>query len=274
MDSGSMDRMPGSREAMYSDQAAHGFSPERISDLLGGVKVTPASYPQAGGGGGGPGSGSSAGVPQHVTDFEAILKQTLFPNDPVIQAVQVEDLTPRFHFFELGRLVRDIYRWLLYGAWTDSATKILVKDPAEPPLTPDDVDDLLTVTAFHEAVHLRDFAKTGRPTTYAQMMRYECKAYESTGTWLGTTQANKLLNNSGLRVANRTLSNIMARAFKAEIASVKTKSPAEQEAAFKDFLMGNNTIRKQLRDAKVTDASGDGEMMLPPHKAIADLYGP
>jgi hypothetical protein len=224
--------------------------------------------------GGGLGSGPSSGAPPHVTDFEAILKKTLFLKDPVIQAVTVEDLTPKFHFFDLGKTVRGIYKWLLYGAWTDSATKIFVREVTIPGLTSNDVHDQLAITAFHEAVHLRDFARTGRPQTYAQMLEYEAKAYDATRTWLNSNQAKKLLKNDDLRVGNRDASDIYAKAIKAEIARVNKLPVAAREAAFKDFLMGKNTIRTKLRDAELSDEAGESELMLPPHSQIADLYGP
>jgi Domain of unknown function (DUF4157) len=214
----------------------------------------------------------SSSPPPHVSEFEDILKKTLFPKDPVIKKVKVEDLTPKIHFPGLYAAG--------YGAWTNAATKIFVRDPQslrdpkDPALTKSDVRDFLVITAFHEAVHLRQFAKAkDRPRSYAQMMQYEAEAYEATAAWLDSKEGKQLVKSADTRDRERKQSTIIAKAFRAELARVKGLKDSNDQ--LKTFLLGKNKIGADLQDAGLPsdDSDSDGEAMLPPHKDLDELYG-
>jgi hypothetical protein len=259
------DMMPLSREALYTDQGVHGFSPERVGHLLESIGARPAVFMAGGGGSPAPAAGQSTTRPQSVQDFETMLKTTLFPNDAVIQKVAVEELTSGIHFsglFTVG-----------FAAWTNSATKVFVRDFAGVPA--DQLREVHAIIAFHEAIHVRQFAKHGgRPKNYAQMMDFEVEAYGDTTTWLGSAQAKALVKDENRRKASRSEHQIYAKAFKDEVARVKKLPKSEHEKQFKAFLLGANTIRKAHRDAGLTNEQGDGEPMLPPHTSLGQLYGP
>jgi hypothetical protein len=274
MTTASGDEMPTlSREAAYTDQASLGYSPGGLSNLLGGLPVQPAVYPQPGGGGGGSGSVT---LPQSVQDFQDILKNALFPKDPAIQKVTFDVLDSSIYFPPLATMG--------YGAWTNSATHIFVADltGAQNPLTgkaltPGQIRTLMAIAARHESNHIRQFAANGGPPkSYAQMMDFEQKAYTDTAAWLQTPQAASVASDAAWRKVERQSSLIYAKAFKDEIARVNKLGAGIREGAFKDFLVGTsstNTIRKALRNAKLpADPTGDAEPMLPPHSKLADLY--
>jgi hypothetical protein len=269
------DQMPMSREAAYSDQSALGYSPSGVSSLLGVLPVQPAVFHAQNGGGSGGGGTSS--LPPTVKEFEDVLKQTLFPNDPLIQKVGIAELTAQIHFPALASMG--------YGAWTNSATQIFVTDLAgavdpftNKPLSAGAIHTIIAANARHESNHIRDFAANGGPPkSYAQMMDFEARAYTDAAGWLAGTQGKSVAADAKWRDIERRSSVVYADAFKAEIARVnKLNVPAaDKEAQFKAFLVGTsktNTIRKALRAARLTTEQGDAEPMLPPHGKIADLY--
>lgn len=109
------------------------------------------------------------------------------------------------------------------------------------------------------------------------MMDFEEKAYRDTAAWLLTPPAKKVVTNSPpWRDHEQKSELVYADALKAELARVKKHVPtAQQEQAFKDFLLGNskfNNIRLKLRAKKLTKDPGDAEPMLPAHKDITGLY--
>jgi hypothetical protein len=264
------DQMPMSREAAYADESALGYSPSGISGLLGGLPVQPAVF-HAGNGGGGSGSGSTKTPPgpAHVVTFDDLLKNKVYPGDADIAKVVASDLTAATH-----KLIFSGH----FSAWTNSPTTIFVSDPTTPGAAPADVQDVLTVVAFHEGVHIHQFvAAKGPPPTYAKMMEFEREANRKTQTWLGTTQAANLIADPDNLASMQAQSKIYADALDAEITRVNklTLTAVGKDAEFKKFLLGTsktNTIRKALRAAKLTTDTGDAEPMLPPHAKIADLY--
>jgi hypothetical protein len=265
------DQMPMSREAAYADESALGYSPSGISGLLGGLPVQPAVFHT---GNGGSGSGSGGGStkpagPAHVVMFDDLLKNKVYPGDADIAKVVASDLTAATHklIFSGG-----------FTAWTNSPTAIFVRDPTTQGTPPAAVKDVLTVTAFHEGVHIHQFVVAkGPPSTYAKMMEFEREANRKTEAWLGTTQAVNLIPDPDNLATMKGQSKIYADALDAEITRVNklTLTTAGKDAEFKKFLLGTsktNTIRKILRAAQLSTDAGDAEPMLPPHAKIADLY--
>ena len=246
------DQMPMSREAAYSDQSALGYSPSGLSTLLGGLPVQPAVFHSPNGGGSGSGTTPTTKPtgPAHVVTFDDILKNKVFPGDPLIVSVVVSDLTKSAHPLQYSAG---------YLAWTNSPTAIFVRDPATLPggktLTAEQRAAMLVVAAFHEGVHIKQFVTQGNgkpPQTYAEMMKYEMDAYDATDTWLSKPQAASLIPNQQIRDARAKEQENSAEAFDIEINNRKNDPAAKQEAAFKAFL-----LRAKL---------------LPPHNKLSDLY--
>ena len=263
------DQMPISEERAAFDQAVLGYSPSKISRLLGGLPVQPAVFQQADGGGGG-----ASPLPATVQEFEDILKKTLFPKDPLIQKVNIADFT---------QLYLPSLATVNFGAWTRSATQIFVLDldgAADPitgkALTNTEITTINAINARHEANHVRQFAKNGgHPKTYAQMMAFEIEACNDTASWLTSAEGIRVAGSAKWRQLERLSSHIYAGALKAEIARVNklAVSPRDKEQQLKDFLVGTstfNTIRKKRRDAKLTTEPGDAEPMLPAHGKPGD----
>jgi hypothetical protein len=266
------DQMPMSREAAYSDEAALGYSPSGLSNLLGGLPVQPAVFHQPGGGSGGGGTS----LPPTVQEFEDLLKKTMFPKDQLIQKVNIRELTPQIYFPDLAKMG--------YGGWTRSATEVFVPDldgVTDPvtgtPLTPDEIHTIIATNVRHEACHVRQFAANkGPPKSYEQMMKFELAAYNDIVSWLGSTEGKRVASNPTWHGKQRTLFVTLAKALDAEIRRV-SKLSGGKEAQFKAFLIGasnTNTIRKDLRKANLTKDPGDAEPLLPPqgHTKPADLY--
>jgi hypothetical protein len=246
------DQMPTSREASYSDEAALGYSPSGLSSLLGGLPVQPAVFQSSDGSGSGGGSGSGTTPttkptgPPHVVAFDDILKNKVYPGDSDIAKVVVSDLTQKGHplQYKAG-----------YLAWTNSPTAIFVRDPATvtPRIPPKNVNDALTMAAFHEGVHIHQFVKAGKPPqSYAEMMNYEMNAYDDTDTWLNSPPAVRLVSDQKVRQAMAQVQEDQARALNDEIDNHRNDSPPQQEAAFRKFLLSVK--------------------LLPPHKNLSDLY--
>lgn len=255
------DQMPMSNEAAAFDQATLGYSPGGLSSLLGGLPVQPAVF-HSPNGGSGSGSGSGSGTPAapaHVVKFDEILKKKVYPGDAVIAKVVVSDLSQAAHpvLFSVG-----------YAAWTNSATAMFVRDPTltkDPstgqPISLLDAQQSLAIVAFHEGVHIKQFATVGGPPqAYAQMMDFELKAYRATQSWLSAPAAKAIVSDRDVRLQAQTESKAYADAFDAEITRVNKLAPGKREAEFRSFLLGKNTI------------GGTGEAMLPPHNKLADLY--
>jgi hypothetical protein len=261
------DQMPMSREAAYSDEAALGYSPSGLSNLLGGLPVQPAVYHQPGGGSGG--SGASP-LPQTVQDFETVLKKTLFPNDNLIQKVTIRDLatiSPQ----SLADPKLD------FGAWTKSESEIFVRDLGPKGYPPAVLQTVIAVNAKHEATHVHQFhTNKGRPKSYEQMIQFEIDAYDDIVNWVNTTKGQQVATDAATRNDIAKSFTIYAKALKTELArGRKVSDPKVRDPQFKAFLEGTsttNTIRKALRAAKLTTEPGDAEPMLPPHKQLADLY--
>jgi hypothetical protein len=259
-----------SREAAYADESALGYSPSGISSLLGGLPVQPAAF-MSSEDGGSAGSGSGGGTtpaptgPAHVVQFDKILKTRAYPNDPIIAKVVVSDLTQKAHPLPYAAKV---------AAWTNSGTAIFARDLKTLGITGSAkvLEDYLTVAAFHEGVHLKQFAAQGSaPQSYAQMMQFEQDAYRKTQQWL-------LNQGASLSNAKDTAEQqgIYADALQAEITRVTNLklSPKDANTQFRNFLLGGsrNKIRKTLRSHKFQVEPGDADPLLPKHGQLPDLY--
>ena len=176
--------------------------------------------------------------PPHVAQASAMWK-LLFGQDPVLSNVQLLDLAqvPSTAVAKAG-----------FDGWTNSKTRVY--------LAPSAAADLLTLeTALrHEAAHVLQFARTGRPTTYTRMMRYEREAYEEMSSWLRKQAADPKKRGpvlTGLQEAADT----QLEAFKKEISRVYRGYHRTQdiEQQYRNFLEGS---------------------YLPKHGSIDELYDP
>jgi hypothetical protein len=132
--------------------------------------------------------------PQWVKDAQARLAQ-LFPKDPTIGKVVIRD------YAGANKELQTID----YGAWTESATEIYLRDPSTVPLTKQKRSKnvaamVLTYVLKHEAVHVRQFTKDGKPPpTWQRMLEYEKEAYESDRAWLRTKEGESLVPEEAVR---------------------------------------------------------------------------
>jgi hypothetical protein len=195
----------------------------------------------------------------------------VFPKDPLIQKVIIRDLatiSPQ----SIADPKQD------FGAWTKSASEIFVRDLAPKRYPPAVLRTIIAVNARHEGCHVHQFAATGGPPkTYEQMMQFEIEAYEDIVSWLASAEGKGIAANAKTPNEIGRAFGIYARELKDEITRVnRLRPPVDKEAHFRAFLVGQGTnkIRKALRAAKLTNASGDAEPMLPlaGHSRPADLY--
>ncbi|WP_433379086.1 S8 family serine peptidase [Actinoplanes sp. CA-142083] len=161
----------------------------------------------------------------------------IFGGDEVLRKVEMLDIAD---------VPSPAVRTADFDAWTNSATRIyLAPGAADDPLK-------LEVVLRHEAVHARQFRKTGRPKTYTRMMRYEREAYAEISQWLA--QRAKKDHSEGL-VALREAVDGQLKKFTDEIDRVRRTITDDNAIndAYKSFLTGG---------------------YLPAHAAIDDLYDP
>lgn len=80
-----------------------------------------------------------------------------------------------------------------YDAWTNSPTEIYVIPVKSQYATPDKKRNAYwRVILYHEAWHLKQFAKASEPPkTYAKMMEYEEEAYRKSYEWIKNTKHPK-----------------------------------------------------------------------------------
>ena len=153
----------------------------------------------------------------------------------------------------------DAVKELGYGAWTNSVTRIYIAESANAdPFT-------LEATLRHEAVHVQQFAKDGRPKSYEKMAQYELKAYRD------------------------SVAFVQPRCDALE--SVKNRSKAQDEELKKaqnvctTFQAAVDQLDEGIQEgAKQPKASGQRERwyrhflvshcFLPYHRTLLDLYEP
>lgn len=115
--------------------------------------------------------------PAYVTNAQATLKQ-LFPKEKLLQGVVIKDYVA----------LNPALQGASYGAWTQSATQIYVRDPALLADTPQKQAMAMQYALQHEANHVRQFAKAkGPPAKWETMMKYELDAYANDLRWLAGT---------------------------------------------------------------------------------------
>lgn len=176
------------------------------------------------------------------------------------------DLLPELPRDDLMRNVT--FKWLLrhpyhpmqtfeIGAWTNSSTEIYLGAPSS------NVDEHVwwRVVLYHEAVHVKQFAREGGPPdTYTKMMEHEVEAYGDTHEWLDKTEhpdqyrfqidiVTQAMEESHT-LFNSKLDEVKDSTSHIQDPQVRYK---EQEKSYRNFLLD-----KQL---------------LPPHEDIKELYG-
>ena len=131
--------------------------------------------------------------PQWVTNAEARLK-ALFPKDPTIAKVVIKDYTG----------ANKELQTIDYGAWTQSGSEIYLRDPSIDRATGKArpaklVPMILTYVLRHEAVHVGQFAKDGKPPgTWELMLKYERDAYKKDFDWLRSSDGQKEVSDQAL----------------------------------------------------------------------------
>lgn len=133
-----------------------------------------------------------------------------------------------------------------YDAWTNSATRIYVASSAN--------NDNLTleITLRHEAVHIQQFAKFGRPDSYAKMVKYEIEAYEKIRNRLQTMSDDVKERKRRSQAQNDRLATLL-KATRDQLDSLNS-AITQAEDGYRDFLL-----------------NGD---LLPAHQQLRDLYEP
>ena len=146
-----------------------------------------------------------------------------------------------------------------YDAWTNSTTRIYIAKSADAdPLT-------LEATLRHEAVHVGQFAKTGRPSSYEQAMQYELKAYRDSVTFVqdrskvleslksrSKAEDEELKTAEDLRKTFQAAVDLLDQGLKEGVK--QTKSRAERERWYRHYLISKG--------------------LLPDHRTLLDLYQP
>lgn len=154
------------------------------------------------------------------------------------------------------------------NAWTNSSTEIYVGFP-DPKV---DEDVWWRTILYHEAVHVKQFAREGGPPdTYTKMMEHEVEAYGDTYEWL-----DEHPDKSPMRAATQSMEE--ARDFfKEELDSVKDSTSHiqdpqirhdEQEKDYRRLLLGDKYSSEPGREPELGE-----EPLLPPHEDIKELYG-
>lgn len=118
--------------------------------------------------------------PQWLQDAESILAD-MAKTDKLLGSTKLRN------YSELNATLRKFE----YGAWTESAQEIFVKDPFPKGSNRKDKATQRLVAMYvryeltHEAVHVHQFDRDGGPpTTWRRMLEYEKEAYESDVKWL------------------------------------------------------------------------------------------
>jgi subtilisin family serine protease len=146
-----------------------------------------------------------------------------------------------------------------YDAWTNSKTRIYIAQSANAnPVT-------LDTTLRHEAVHVGQFAKQGRPNSYEKAMRYELEAYRETLARLqdrlkvltsvknrSKTQDDELKTVDDLCTRSQEVVDLLDEGIKDGVNLTKTSSDREQW--YRHFLISR--------------------CLLPYHRKLLDLYEP
>jgi hypothetical protein len=118
----------------------------------------------------------------------------LFPKDPTIAKVVIKDYTGA------NKELQSID----YGAWTQSKSEIYLRDPSIDRKTGQArpaklVPMILTYVLRHEAVHIGQFAKDGKPpATWQLMLEYEKDAYDRDKTWLRSSEGQQQVSDQDL----------------------------------------------------------------------------
>ena len=179
--------------------------------------------------------------PDHVRFARAWWRRE-FATDPVLGKVVILDYQA---------VPSEAVRKLGYAAWTNSASRIYLAAGA--------VADAATLDRVlrHEALHIRQFATTGRPRTYEDMMRYERAAYGDDLVRL-TARSRELTDlTKDLRSVNNQVTDTEARVdqFDKILASPRrTETATAREQRLRRFLIGHKLV--------------------PEHHTINDLYEP
>lgn len=149
-------------------------------------------------------------------------------------------------------------------AWTNSATEVYVNCPQSGIRADTTLETTFwRVVLYHEALHVVQFAESGRPPeTYAKMMEYEKEAYDETYKWLENTshpqQYKKMIDKHGFDKQMKEKRNYICRKIdnierNTSHIQNKQKRHERQEEKYKAFLRHNGS--------------------LPEHENIEELYG-
>jgi hypothetical protein len=183
---------------------------------------------------------SDENQPVTRTNLEAARKEwaKLFPRSVAMKRVVIDDMETEAP----SKLIRESS----FSAWTNSPTHVYVADL-------DTTPSAWRAVLYHESLHALQFlAANGQPpSTYSQMMRYECSAYGKSALWLRDPWLNP--QTSEVKgYANQ--SKAKAVAICNTILNVGRKRRPDRERLFKEFLTRH--------------------LDLPEHKLIQDLYSP
>jgi hypothetical protein len=161
----------------------------------------------------------------------------LFPGSDLMKKVKIRDLKTRAP----AKAIQNSG----FAAWTNSPVAVYVAPKVQ------DNPAFLTTVLYHEAIHVRQFARAGRkpPSDYATMMRYECDAYSESRGWAARHE------NDDVQVYAEELGST-AKSICGEIVAAEkaTSDPKGREARYRTFLVRND--------------------LLPSHERLVDLYKP
>jgi hypothetical protein len=110
--------------------------------------------------------------------------KSLFPKEKLMQRVVIKD------YSKLNQKLQGAP----YGAWTQSATEIFVRDPANLPGGGTSSEKgVMHYVLQHEANHIRQFSTSkGPPKTWAKMLDFEIQAYTNDKKWLAANAATEI----------------------------------------------------------------------------------
>ncbi|MFI5893992.1 S8 family serine peptidase [Actinoplanes sp. NPDC051513] len=171
--------------------------------------------------------------PPHLVEARRLWAK-IYGRDAALSKVELRDITDA---------PSGAVRTAGFDAWTNAATRIYVAPgAADDPLK-------LEVVLRHEAVHARQFHKSGRPKTYTRMMRYEREAYEEISRWL-------------------------AERAKKDHSEALTPLREAVDAQFKKFSDEIDRVRRTITDNKAIEDAYKSFLTgyLPKHAVIDDLY--
>ena len=134
-------------------------------------------------------------VAPHVAAARALWVK-LFGPDNVLNKVTILDL---------ANVPSQAVRAEGYGAWTNSATRVYIA-----PIANRDSITLET-TLRHEATHVQQFARDGKPDSYVKMITYEHEAYEEQWKRLDALAKDTAARQGRSRAQDKQLEQLLAK---------------------------------------------------------------